>query len=101
MEKIRKRTGTGDTNITNRIQDGRENLRYRRYNRRKWYICQGNAKSKNFLMKCIQEILETMKRQNLRITGREGEDSYVKVTEYIYNKIIEENSLKKELPINV
>jgi hypothetical protein len=52
-------------------------------------------------MKCIQEILETMKRQNLRITGREGEDSYVKVTEYIYNKIIEENSLKKELPINV
>jgi hypothetical protein len=35
LEKIRKRTGTGDTNITNRIQDGRENLRYRKYNRRK------------------------------------------------------------------
>ena len=46
----------------------------------------------------------TLKRPNLRIIGiEEGEDTQVKSTESIFNKIIEENfpNLKKEMPIKV
>lgn len=47
---------------------------------------------------------ETLKRSNLRIIGiEEGEEIQVKVTENIFNIIIEENpsNLKKEMPIKV
>lgn len=51
-----------------------------------------------------QEIWDTMKSPNLRIIGiKEWEDSQVKGTKSIFNKIIEEglSSLKKEMPIMV
>jgi hypothetical protein len=45
-----------------------------------------------------------MRRRNLRIIGiEESEDSQLKGTVNIFNKIIEENfpNLKKEMPINI
>jgi hypothetical protein len=43
-----------------------------------------------------------MRRKNLRIIGKEGEDFQIKGPVNIFNKIIEENfpNLKKEMPIN-
>lgn len=52
----------------------------------------------------IQEIWDKMKRTNLRIIGiKEGEETQVKGTENIFNKIVEKNvpNLKKEMPIKV
>jgi hypothetical protein len=48
----------------------------------------------------IQEIWDTIKRPNLKIIGIEkGEDSQLKGSEDIFNKIIEENfpNLKRQL----
>jgi hypothetical protein len=43
-----------------------------------------------------------MKRQSLRIIGvEECEQSKFKGSENIFNKITEENFLKKEIPINI
>jgi hypothetical protein len=51
-----------------------------------------NAKFKKFPAQNIQEIWDTMKRQNPRIVGIEkGEDPQFKGPENIFNKIIEEN----------
>ena len=58
-----------------------------------------NAKFKNLLTLNIQEIQDTMRRQNLRKIGiEEREDSQVKGPANIFNKIIEENfpNLKKD-----
>jgi hypothetical protein len=52
----------------------------------------------------IKEILDTMKRLNLRLIGiEEGEYSKFKVPEKIFNKIIGENfpNLKREMLMNV
>jgi hypothetical protein len=52
----------------------------------------------------IQEIQDTIRRPNLRIIGiKESEDSQLKGSVNIFNKIIEENfpHLKKEMPINI
>ena len=56
--------------------------------------------SNKSLTQNIQEIWDTMKRSNLRITGTEGEVQ-LKSTENIFNKIIEENlpKLKKDMPM--
>ena len=51
-----------------------------------------NAKCKNLLTQNIQEILDTMRRPNLRkIVIEESEDSQLKRPEHIFNQIIEEN----------
>ena len=43
-----------------------------------------------------------MRRENLRIIGIEGEESWLKGTENIFNKIIEKNlNPKKDKPIKV
>jgi hypothetical protein len=63
-----------------------------------------NAKRKKILTKNIQEIQDTMRRPNLRITGLDGnEDFQLKAPANIFNKIIEENfpNLKKEMPMNI
>ena len=62
-----------------------------------------NVKSNKFLTQNIQEIWDTMKRPNLRIGIKEGEELQLKGTENICNKIIEENftNLKKDVPIKV
>jgi hypothetical protein len=64
------------------------------------HIIEENIESKNSL----QEIWDTMKRPNQRIIWREeGEETKVKGTENILNKIIEESfpNLAKEMPIKV
>jgi hypothetical protein len=63
-----------------------------------------NAKSKKLLTQNIQEIQDTMRRPNQRILGIEdSEDSQLKGTVNIFNKIIDENfpNLKKEMPMNI
>jgi hypothetical protein len=63
-----------------------------------------NTQCKNILTQNIQEIQDTMRRPNLLIIGVcENEDSQLKGTANIFNKIIEENipNLKKEMPINI
>jgi hypothetical protein len=65
---------------------------------------QENAKCKKILTQNIQEIQDTMRRQNLRIIGvDENEDFQLKGPANIFNKIIEENfpNLKKEMPMNI
>jgi hypothetical protein len=62
------------------------------------------AKCKKLLTQNIQEIQDTMKRPNLRITGiEESEDSQIKGPVNIFNKIIKENfpNLNKEMPMNI
>jgi hypothetical protein len=63
-----------------------------------------NAKYKRFLTQNIQEIWNTMKRPNLRITGIEGgEDSQFEGPENIFNTITEEHfpNRKKHMAINI
>lgn len=61
-----------------------------------------NMKSKNISCTNIREIWVIKKRPNLWIIEREdGEETQVKGTRTIFNKIIEKNSLKKEVPIMV
>jgi hypothetical protein len=60
-----------------------------------------NAKCKNILTQNFQEIKDTMRRPNLRITGvDENEDFQLKGPANIFNKIIEENvpNLRKRCP---
>jgi len=44
-----------------------------------------------FKLFCVGELLDSMKRFNLRITGIEEGDSQLQGPENIFNKIIEEN----------
>jgi hypothetical protein len=63
-----------------------------------------NAKCKKILSQNIQEIQDTVRRPNLRITGvDENEEFQLKGPANIFNKIIEENfpNLKKEIPMNI
>lgn len=59
-----------------------------------------NVKSKKFLIQNIQKIWDTKKRPSLRIIKIEKEESKLKGTKNIFNKITEENfsNLKKETP---
>jgi hypothetical protein len=62
------------------------------------------SKKKKFSTQSIQEIQDTIKRPNLRITRIEkNKESQLKGSENIFNKIIEENfpNLKKEIAIKV
>ena len=63
-----------------------------------------NAKCKKILNQNVQEILDTMRRPNLRIIGiHKNDDFQLKGPVNIVNKIIEENFpiLKKEMPMNI
>ena len=80
-----------------KIQKGKNKTKQNKTNK------QTKKKKKN-LTQSIQEIWDTMKRENLRMIGiKEGEDSQFKGPENIFNKIIEENipNLKKEMDKNV
>jgi hypothetical protein len=66
-------------------------------------VAPGELPYNKLLTENIQEIQDTMRRQNLRTIGiEEREDSQLKGPENIFKKIMEENfpSLKKEMPIN-
>ena len=96
MENPRKRIGTKGANIGNmrwermsHIEDTREEIDI---------SDKENVKSKKFLTKNIQEIWDTMKRPNIgRVGIYEIEESQLKGSENIFNKIIEEKHPKLEL----
>jgi hypothetical protein len=105
LENIGKISGVIDASITNRIQEieerisGAEDTIENIDTTRK-----ENAKSKKLLTKNIQEIQDTMRRPNQRMTGiEESEDFQLKGPVNIFNKIIEENfpNLKREMPMNI
>jgi hypothetical protein len=100
-ENVGKKSGVVDTSFTNRIQeiekrvsvagDAIENIDM---------TVKENAKCKKLLTQNIQEIQDTIRRPNQRIIGiEESEDSQIKESVNIFNKIIEENfpNLKKEM----
>ena len=56
-----------------------------------------NVKSKKEQAQNIQEIKDTMKRSNIRIIElEEGESTYAKGTENIFNKIIEKKAAQTD-----
>jgi hypothetical protein len=105
VENLGNRSGVIDASITNRIQEMEEKISDAEdtiENIDK--TVKENAKCKKLLTQTIQEIQDTMRKQNLRIVGiEESEESQLKGPVNIFNKIIEENSpnLKKEMPINI
>ncbi|MEJ1279964.1 hypothetical protein NN561_010901 [Cricetulus griseus] len=71
VEKLSKQSGTTDANITNRIQEMEDRIsdaedKLKEINS----SSKENLKSKKSLRENIQEIWDTMKRPNLRITGK-------------------------------
>ncbi|KAL6073377.1 hypothetical protein STEG23_013708 [Scotinomys teguina] len=100
IEKLSKRSGTTDASITNGIQEMEDRISnvedtIEEIDSR----VKENTKTKKAIKQNVQEIWDTMKRSNIRITGiQEGEEYQLKGTENIFNKIIEENfpNLKKE-----
>jgi hypothetical protein len=68
-----------------------------------WTQQEKNAKCKKILTQNIQEILDTMRRPDLRISIDENEDFKLKGPGNIFNEIIEENfpNLKKEMHMNI
>jgi uncharacterized coiled-coil protein SlyX len=88
IENLEKRSGVIDASITNRIQEieerisGEEDI-IENINK----TVKENAKYKN-----IQQIQDTMRRPNLRIIAtEESEDSQIKGSVNIFNKIVEES----------
>jgi hypothetical protein len=105
MDNSAKRSGATDAVITNSIQDieGRisgledtiENIDT---------LLNENSKCKKLLTQNIQEIQDTMKRENLIIMGIEkGKETQANGLENIFNKSIEENfhKLKKEMALSL
>ena len=105
LERLDKRSGTKDVSITNRIQEMEERISAIEDSLEDLHSStKENLKSNKSLTQNIQEIWDTVKRPNLRIIGiDEGEETLLKGTENIFNKIIEENFLNihKEMPMNV
>jgi predicted nucleic acid-binding Zn-ribbon protein len=71
MENLRKRTGTTDAIITNRIQEMEDRISGIEYKIVKINASVKRFKSKKFLTKNTREIWDIMKRPNLRIIGIE------------------------------
>ncbi|ERE73702.1 Transposase, L1 containing protein [Cricetulus griseus] len=105
MERLDKRSGTKDVSITNRTQETEETISAIEDSLEDIHSStKENLKSKKSLTQNIQEIWDTVKRPNLRIIGiEEGEESLLKATENIFNKITEENfpNLQKDRPMKV
>jgi len=102
IENLRKRQGVIDISITNRIQEIEERISGAEETIENINTTiKDTVKCKKFLTHNIQEIQDTMRRSNLTIIGRE--DSQIKGSVNIFNKIIEENfpNLKKEMPIHI
>ena len=70
LENLGKRIGTTNASIINRIQEIKERISHMENTIVESYASvKENAKSENFLTQNSQEIWDTMKRPNLRITG--------------------------------
>ena len=98
-ENVGKRSGVIDASITNRIQEIEERiLGAEDVIKTIDTTVKKMQKCKKLLTPNIQEIQDTMRRPNLRIIGiEESEDSQLKGSVNIFNKIIKENfpNLKK------
>jgi hypothetical protein len=104
LENLGKRSGIIDASITNRIkeiedrisgaEDTIENI---------GTTIKENGKCKKILTQNIQEIQDTIRRPNVRmISIEESEDSQLKGTVNIFNKITEDfPNLKKEMRMNI
>ena len=105
LENIGKKLGAIDASITNRIQEIEERISGTEDTIENIdTIVKENAKCKKLLIQNIQEIQDTMRRPNLRTTGKDKrEDSQFIGPVNIFNKIIQENfpNLKKEMPKNI
>ena len=77
MENLGKCTGTTERSITNRTQEEIEEriLGIEDRTEKGDSSVKENVKSNKFLTQNIQELWDTMKRQNLRIIGIEREES--------------------------
>ena len=104
-ENLEKWSGIMDVSITNSIQEIEERISVVEDTLEEIDTCvKENLKHEKLLTQSIQEIQDTMKRPNIRITGiEESKDYQLKGPENIFNKTIKENfpSLKKEMAINV
>jgi hypothetical protein len=101
IETLGKKSGTIHASISHRKQETDERISGAEdFIENMDTTIKQNAKCKKILTKNIQEIQDTMRRSNLRITGI---DFQLKGPVNIFNKIIEENSpnLKKQMPMNI
>ena len=105
LENLGKRSGVIDASLTNRTQEIEERISGAEDTIENIdTTVRDNAKCKKLLTQNIQEIQDTMRRLNQRIIGiEESEDSQLKETISIFNKIIEEkfSNLKKEMLMNI
>jgi vacuolar-type H+-ATPase subunit I/STV1 len=105
IETIGKKSGIIGVSISNRIQGIEERISGAEDSiENEGTTIKENGKCKKILTQNIQEIEDTMRRQNLRLLGvDENEDFQIKGPAHIFNKIIEENfpNLKKEMPMNI
>jgi chromosome segregation ATPase len=105
IETLRKKSGTIDASISNRIQEMEERISGAEVSIENIHTTiKENAKCKKILTQNIQEIQDTMRKPNLRIIGvDENENFQLNGPANIFNKIIEENfpKLKKEMPMNI
>ena len=105
IDTLRKKSGTIDVNISNRIQEMEERISGTEDSIENISTTiKENKKCKKILTQNIQEIQDTMRRPNLWIIGEdENEDFQLKGPANISNKTIEGNfpNLKKEMPMNI
>jgi chromosome segregation ATPase len=105
IENLGKRPGVINVSITNRIQEVEKRISGAEDTIENMdTTVKENEKCIKLLTQNIQEIKDTMRRPNPRIISiEESEESQLKGTVNIFNKIIEENfpSLKKEMPMNI
>jgi hypothetical protein len=105
IEIPRKKSGTLDASIRNRIQEmeGRDPGAEDSIENMDTAIKE-NAKCKMILTQNMQEIQDSKRRPNLQIIGiNENGKFHLKAPVNIFNKLIEENfpNLKKEMPRNI
>jgi hypothetical protein len=88
MENLGKRSGIADLSITNRTQEIEERISGVEDTEEEIdTIVKENSKYKKLLTQSTQEIQDTMKRPNLRITRIvKTEDSQLKRPENVFNK---------------
>ena len=105
MENLGKQIGTTAPSITNRMQEMEERISGIENTIEEIdLLVKENIKSNKFLPQNIQEIWDTVKRPNLRITEiEEVEELQLKGTECIFSKIIEEKfpNLKKNITMKI
>ena len=105
VEHLKKKSGVTEASISNRLQEMEE-----RISEAEDHIvnidktAREDAENKKLLTQNVQEIQDTMRRQNLRIIGiEEGEEYQLRGTLNIFNKSIEENfpTLKNEMTTGI